>query len=389
MSGPFGEAALELRRHNLAPLPLGGGDGKRPLIKFGQWKQPQPLSHVERLVARFHDSNVGIVCGPSKITVLDCDDAKQFDELLRIYGPTPIVVETPSGGMHGYYRSSNERCRNLRSSGFLADVKGIGGQVAAAPSTRPSGEHAGRSYRLVSGSWSDLASLPRMRPEALSLLDGGRTTARSQAKSNSGVCKGHRNDWMFGRLMREARSCDDFNALLDVALGLNTQIDDPLPDEEVAKIAASVWNYEERGENWCGGPARSIVTTSEWAVLKSNPKALALLTALRLAHGARGGEPFAISAKALERHNLIPGWQARQYRAQRNWLIEQHFLLELHVGGSRVGDASLFCFAGPMGAISYPRYNRTPAPRSPSPASLLPDETWQAAGNVASPADSH
>ena len=36
---PFADAALVLRDLGLAPVPLGGDDGKVPLVKWGTWKQ--------------------------------------------------------------------------------------------------------------------------------------------------------------------------------------------------------------------------------------------------------------------------------------------------------------------------------------------------------------
>ena len=52
--------------------------------------------------------------------------------------------------------------------------------------------------------------------------------------------------------MKAAHHCDDFDALLDVALTANANFLPPLPEDEVMKVAKSDWGYTERGENRFG-----------------------------------------------------------------------------------------------------------------------------------------
>ena len=53
--------------------------------------------------------------------------------------------------------------------------------------------------------------------------------------------------------MKQAHHCDHFDDLVDVALTYNSlQMDPPLEDTEVIKIAASAWGYTARGENLFG-----------------------------------------------------------------------------------------------------------------------------------------
>ena len=53
--------------------------------------------------------------------------------------------------------------------------------------------------------------------------------------------------------MKHCRSCDDFNALLDVAHTYNVQsMIPPLDADDVERTAWSVWQKTEKGENWFG-----------------------------------------------------------------------------------------------------------------------------------------
>jgi Bifunctional DNA primase/polymerase, N-terminal len=137
-TGPFAAAALELRRQGLFPIPLGGEDGKRPLIvRFTKMHKPS-LATVEKWGKRWPRAAIGIVTGAvSGIVVvdIDSDDPAVWAMVIERFGDTPLKIRTPSNGWHLYYRSNGERNRNLRSE-LPVDIKGTGGQVAAPPSVR-------------------------------------------------------------------------------------------------------------------------------------------------------------------------------------------------------------------------------------------------------------
>ena len=362
LNGPFADAAHEFAVRGLAVLPLGGDDGKSPLIKFGSWKRPPTAGAVEKWIARFGSKNIGIACGPSNIVVVDCDDPKQAGDLEKMFGSTPFVVETPSGGCHLYYRNNGERCHNLRPDGLAADIKGIGGQVAAPPSIRPTGQHAGQIYRLVAGTFDDFARLPQVRPGSLPEAIAPRCDRRGIDNAAS-VIVGKRNNFLFDQAMQLARCVDDLEALIDALAGNNSALPQPLDHSEVVKIARSAWSYEERGLNWAGGTERPELTLAGLRDFARKPKALLLLTWLRVAHGARRGAPFAISAHAMETANVIPGWQARNYREERRNLEEMGYLVEVHHGGHGKGDPNFFAFASPEGGQISPPIDLHRPPR--------------------------
>ena len=332
---PFGNAARQLAAFGLAVIPMGGDDGKMPAVRWQTWTKPPAGTFLERLIARHADANVGIVCGLSKVTVVDIDDAGLLAPMEVRFGNTPLATQTPRGGFHLWYRHAGEASGNLGREGLAVDIKARGGIVVVPPSIRPNGEHAGRTYRFIRGSWNDLPNLPRLKA---GVLPGAERAPDAQAT--------RRNDFMFRELLKQARGCDDAAALEDAAVGINGGFDVQLSDAEIAKIVASVWKIQSEGRNWSGQEGRIVVTVKQLPVLLQNLDALGLHHVLHAAHAA-DPRPFAISPAAMARAGVIPGWTSKRFAAARVWLVEQGFLTVTHRGGRGKGDAWQFLLADP------------------------------------------
>jgi bifunctional DNA primase/polymerase-like protein len=110
----FASIAEYLAEAGLAVLPLGGVDGKTPLVKWARWKHPPVQAFVRTLINNYPDANIGVICGLSGVTVVDVDDPKLLPQIIERFGNTPLRISTPSGGAHLWYSSAAERCRNLR-----------------------------------------------------------------------------------------------------------------------------------------------------------------------------------------------------------------------------------------------------------------------------------
>jgi hypothetical protein len=338
-SGPFSEAALAMAQFGLAVIPVAGEGGKVPLVRWATWTKRPGTAFLTSLAEKHGHQNIGVLCGLSNLTVVDVDDPTLADRMISRCGSTPLVTETPSGGLHFYYRNSQEMCANLRNEGLSVDVKARGGFVVAPPSIRPSGPHEGKVYRIIQGSWGDLDRLPTVKPGSLRVAEDAPDNASGQRQRR--VQKGSRNCTLFGDLLRHVRGCDDFDALLDVASHLNGDTVAPLGPAEVEKTAQSVWQYEQRGKNWCGKEAHAVTTAAELNVLRENPNALLLRCLLQTNHGARR-EPFCISPAVMKEANLVPGWSKGRYIAARGWLVERGFIEMLHEGGRGPRDPSIF-----------------------------------------------
>ena len=338
--GPFALAALELQKAGLAVIPCGDDDGKRPSMKWP--KRPLGEAAINKLILpeRFGHANVGILTGKlSDVFIADIDDPGIVNPMLNRFGSTPMVTETPSGGVHLWYRWNGERCSNLRREGLAVDLKGQGGLIVVPPSIRPS---TGQPYIWQKGSPNDLPKLQAARPG--SVHDANRTEAPVSLRA---IKKGRRNDTLFKLLLREVRHCDSETALQDVAETINDECAPPLPSAEVARTVASVWDYETNGDNWAEKEGRIVFKASEYDVLMGNPYALTLLGVLVMMHGARK-KPFAIVAKAMADAGVIPEWGVRRYRLATNWLVEKGFLKQVYEGGKGAGDKSLFLLSSPV-----------------------------------------
>lgn len=347
-TGPFATAVPDLRSRGLAPIPLGGDDGKVPLIRWRTWKHCPGKEFLERLIADHPTANVGILTGLSRVTVVDIDDLSLVDDMVRRFGNTPLKTSTPSGGVHLWYSANGERSRN-RLDGLKVDIKAQGGMVVVPPSVRPSGPHAGKPYGFLSGYWDDLSRLPTLNPG--SLFEGEKGYVR----------EGSRNDELFSHCLAQARHCDTIDDLLDVARTFNAYSCLPgLPEGQVVKTARSAWRYQQDGRNWSGGPSLAVFTTDDVKRLIHNPDAFAFLAKLNVTHGARP-TPFALDARAMRLANVMPGWGRNKYMAVIETLRTTGDLNRVYTGGKKPNDPHLYRLSR-KGPKTGPNSNRTPSP---------------------------
>ena len=93
---PFADAALDLRAHGLAPVPLGGDDGKVPLVTWARWEHIPGRQFLERQADEHPTANVGVLTGLSAVTVVDIDDPQLVDGMVWRFGVSPLITATPS-----------------------------------------------------------------------------------------------------------------------------------------------------------------------------------------------------------------------------------------------------------------------------------------------------
>lgn len=333
MSGAFASAALELHGRGAFVIPTGGEDGKTPLV--GNWSKShkQRRETVEKFARRFPSANIGIATGGSGLTVVDADDEKTLADAEGRFGKSPIVTRSPRGGGHLYFRSSGERNANLRSHGLNIDIRGIGGMVLAPPSLR-----AGvGSYRIERGSWDDLANLPALLPGAIP----ERTATPARPKPGAiDSAEGQRNNNLFAALRYHAEGCESLHDLLADAHAINAQFSPPMPRIEADKVARSVWRMKSEGRLILPSKPRILLTFGELESVGADGCYLSLW--LKRWHGPKHGASFALSAKAMERAKVLPGWGRRRYELAILELIKAGSIERTHKGGSRRGDPSLY-----------------------------------------------
>jgi len=364
---PFADAALELRSHGLAPVPLGGDKGKATIIKWKTQKRLPSRQSLKRQIVRFPTANVGILTGLSRRLVVDVDDPELVDAMLARFGVTPLVIGTPRpGGAHLWYRSNGEATQ-LGLNGLKVDIKGIGGVVVVPPSRCSTGPHAGKAYTFLKGSWDDLVHLPTITPGALEdaphvappspHLD--RCTPAPVAPHLGAVSEGRRNRSLYLACLGQAPYCGTEDDLLDVALTINASYLPPLSDAEVLRVARSAWGCETRGENRRGYRGHGAYVRLDERVFarllifdpRHGPDALALYSTLQAAHDARvaRGETFAVAARAMA-YQVLP-WTERRIRIATKTLVMFGLLERVHDGGTGEGDAAQYTFRSPPPAL--------------------------------------
>ena len=142
--------------------------------------------------------------------------------------------------------------------------------------------------------------------------------------------------------MAQARFCDDFDALLDIACTANASFMPPLSDAEVVKVARSAWGYADRGENWFGAGQRVVTTHAEVdGLMQKQPDAFLLLTLARRHHW---GREFVL-ANAMAKRMPGDGWSRKRLAAARRYL-EEHGEIEMVSPACRQLGPAIYRFKG-------------------------------------------
>lgn len=190
--GLLGRAALSYGSAGWFVHPLLPGD-KRPATPNGVKDATTDPEQITAWWTATPDANIGIATGPSGLVVIDCDLRIGDDGTIKTNGlaawcavvaehvakePRSFEVETPTGGVHIYFRAPADR--TIRNSagklGVGIDVRGDGGYVVAAPSRRPDG-----TYKVVEQ--RDVIPVPSW---LLELLDPPRRVSRVRSAPSSG-----------------------------------------------------------------------------------------------------------------------------------------------------------------------------------------------------------
>jgi archaellum biogenesis ATPase FlaH len=139
---------------------------RKPL--FEGWKETPilPAWQVGAKWSSFPDALPAIPVGVNGLLVIDADrhegkpdGVKAFHELCAAHGVDlsgAFVVETPSSGLHYYFRSKTAFVGNVGKVAAGVDVRSTGNFVLGPGATLPDG----RAYKLVHGSWNAIPALP-------------------------------------------------------------------------------------------------------------------------------------------------------------------------------------------------------------------------------------
>jgi Bifunctional DNA primase/polymerase, N-terminal len=278
------------------------------------------------LARKFPDADAfGFPCGPrSKVTLLDIDsaDERTLADALSMFGNTPLISQTASGGHHLWFRYSGEtrRIRPVPDKPF--DILG-GGFALAPPSVIAKG-----AYSFVQGKLDDLDQLPTMvatygRP--LPITGSFPALAASFQQGPTGrVSSGRRNAALLRHCQEQAAYCDDVETLIDVAKTfclLRCELEPGMTDAEIRGTALSAWTMQIEGRNWIQQRGQRVVFHHDDidGLMRTDPDAFLLEAMLRRHHWNRD---FVI-ANAMAESMPGGGWNRKRLAEARRVLLRR------------------------------------------------------------------
>ena len=330
MTGIFAAWQPRYAAHRIPTFPVHiTGADKRPAV--ANWLK-LGLPYSGQLALKFPDNDAFGFCpgARSRITIVDVDTTSERvrDQAFERFGRPRIVVRTLRGHWQGWYRHNGEPRRIKPWPGQPIDLLGSG-FVCAPPSRGP----AGASYEFVEGTLDDLAdlaelhNLPRPAPPA---------------NGASRIREGARSVQLWRHCMRAAPHCDDLDQLIDCATTWAADNLDlagtthPFTAAEIERAARSAWQYEITDRNWFGRDGVAVVNHAD--VDRLPPDAGWLLIKLRRHHW---GRQFTLTNGMA----VSLGWGLVKFRAARDVLVREGFLLCVSTGGRGPGDAPIFRLA--------------------------------------------
>jgi len=252
-SHPFAEddvhaAALAYAARGWSVLPIEPA-GKRPLVPWLELQQrAATVAQIEAWFGRWPDANVGIVTGRvSGLVVVDVvprhGGAESLQQAEREHAPLPPTVEaaTGGGGRHLYFAHPGGLLRNRVGILPGIDLRGDGGCVVAPPSLHP----GGRRYRWAAGRAPGevgLAPLPSwLLPAAHAGAPRGHSLAHWRELVRQDIVEGTRNNTLASLAGHLLWHGVDAEVVLELLLAFNRlRCRPPLPDDEVARVVASI-----------------------------------------------------------------------------------------------------------------------------------------------------
>jgi hypothetical protein len=259
------------------------------------------------IARRYPDARgIGFMAGRRNgVTIGDVDEVgeKPLQRFLDRHGSSPDIARTASGKHHVWYRHNGERRVIRPERGINVDVLGNGFVVAP-----PSHIESGR-YQFIQGSLDDLRRLPIMQNVPQAALPSPAPTGNpdvAEMREGDG-----RNNTLFRIVGRGAHHVDDFDQLLDYARTRNSEFAQPLPDEEVLKVATSVWKMQCEGRNRFGRPGVYFPAEEAVPLIDGDPDLFRLISFIRATQGP--DSEFMLANGMCERWN----WPRQRFAAVR------------------------------------------------------------------------
>lgn len=329
-------------------IPLGGDDGKRPLVKLQRVDKTAvhrlPLDLVLDRMSRGRSRTYGIRLDGMLVVDLDTDtpEARKFVE--EYIGTSPVKTKT-SRGLHLYFRHVGRKPPNVRMPGIAIDFKAGPSEYVVGPcSIRPDGHEY-----FSDGQLGDKRELPEFRLiKSLPQRSVDRGSLVSGGASGPAVPNGGRHTELFRLALQWVRTSDSYEELLgNLEAHRRIYFDDleSFPDSEVVGIAEATWGYRVRNTLWHGRNSEvsfSRIVMDRLLARRHGVDAFALYCLLKADHGHQLGKRFPIVPGAMR--GRIDLCRNHIYRA-RDILVEEGLLID-H-GQAGLNRAKLYQMGGP------------------------------------------
>lgn len=310
-----------LHQNGFSLLPLGGTDGKSPIVK--DWaNRSLSLKHV--LGPMFGTGSLTYGVRLDGLLVIDCDidDPNLVTSLEARFGPSPVHVKSPRG-VHLYYRALVNSLPNLRGEGLPVDIKfGSNSYVAGPGSIRPDGGE----YIQTKGCLAN-ALLP------LPIIE---------APSTPSIHEGARHKWLLNKGKQMITYVQTKDELLTNLLSVrNTTCHNiaSLPDTEVQGIVDWLWSCRLENRIFSKRDSAFYINRTSLSSLKGLPNhtdAVALYTVLVDFHGHTPGKLFSLNWSGMSRDGIIV-MSRKRFTKARDALIQRGLLWKAqnHLAGTR------------------------------------------------------
>lgn len=322
---PLRETMTRLYRAGFALIPLGGPDGKKPLIA-GWTGRRIPLDACLKRMANARSRTYGVRLDGMLVIDIDTDNAATSKLFAERFDTSSVRVRT-ARGLHHYFAHDGLIPSAVRADGVKIDFKaGSHAFVLGPGSVRPDG----CQYIPIAG---DLAAteLPLFRDrQPVQPAAGGK------------ILKGGRNSALWRRAVEYAPVVDDFDGLVaDLTALRDLEFEEAasVPDFEIVKVANWAWKLRLEGRLWAGRNSEVRINRYVIDVLlrrADGADALALYSLLIADHGHEPGKTFAIVPDAMVKAGRLRMGRNRLYRA-RDALIEAGLLKLVKSGWRRKG----------------------------------------------------
>lgn len=290
-------------------LPLGGPDGKKPIVQY-RGRKRLTLSLLVNRIANEGSRTFGLRLKGLLVVDVDTDTPQAREYVEQRFGTSPARVRT-GRGFHLYFRFTGIKPKQVRLPGISIDFKSGENEFVVGPESK-------RPDKVVYVSEGRL--LPPENLPWFDDLDDSRASEPEPAKCNGRYPQGVRHQMLKRRAHQLAVAADSFADLFaNLRAFREWEIERPedFSDTQLEHLALWFWNKREQGNLW--GGENSIVqihrTVVDELARRGDGVALLVYGIVASAHGHKPDARFAIVPDALRASGRLNAGRRQIYAA--------------------------------------------------------------------------